>query len=377
MLTLVLIGVIIDYMNLKYRYRIYPTTEQEERFRQIAGSNRYVWNHFLDLEMQEYSSTKKFKFYSNNAKDLTKLKKTYEWLKATPSTSLQQTLIYLERALKQSFGKNGKTKKGFPKFKKRKNFDASFSLVMVSSKQNLQNGKFYCPKVGYVKIKLHRGMPSDFKSLQVVQKSGRWYVTFTCSKAPLNSGEAKSVLKSIGIDLNSKEYVISDGNRYAIPEYLKENQSKIKKLQRSLSRKKKGSNNYRKAQLKLCVLHDRISRQRHDFFHKLSKSLVDTYDIICLEDLDVNGIQRKYGSLIADNGFALFRHMVVYKSKLNGTRSVIIDRFYASSQVCSSCGYRQKMPLKKRVYDCKTCGLSVDRDSNSAINIMHEGKRCI
>jgi putative transposase len=359
-------------MNLKYKYRLYPTQDQENKLRQIAGGTRYVWNKFLSDEMDQYKTDKTFRFFNKNSKDLTALKDTFEWLNDIPSTSVQQTLRDLDKALKQSFGKNKKTKKGFPKFKKRKNFESSFTLVMVNSKRNLKHGKFYCPKVGLIRFFQHRSMPSDFKSLQVKQEAGKWFVVFTCQRQEKPT-DALDVLKSIGIDLNSKEYVCSDGTCHSIPKYLRENQTKIKRLQRAVSRKTKGSNNRRKAQLKLAKLHHRIKCKRLDYFHKLTKSLVDNYDIISLEDLDVKGIQQKYGSLIADNGFSIFRQMIQYKAELYGKETVIINRWYPSSQTCSSCDHIQKMPLNQRTYKCGNCGYEIDRDLNSAININRVG----
>jgi putative transposase len=351
---------------LKYKYRLYPTHEQLTKLAQITGSVRYIWNYFLDRELKEYASSKKFIFFNQNSQDLTALKQTTQWLNDVPSTSLQQTLRYLNTTLKQSFG----GKKGFPKFKSKKNFNASFTLAMVNSKQNVRNNAFYISKVGDVKCVYHRDLPSDFKTCQVTREGDRWFVVLTCNK---ETQVLPKTNKTTGIDLNSKEYVLSNNTRYEIPKYLKENQFRIKELQRSVSRKVKGGSNRRKAQLKLHKVHQRITNKRLDYFNKLSMQLVRDYDVITLEDLDVKSIQKKMGRVTQDNGFSIFRAMILYKAKLYGKETVIIDRYYPSSQLCSGCGTVQKMPLSFRTYECKCCGLVMDRDLNAACNIHRAG----
>ena len=355
---------------LKYKYRLYPTDVQLTKLSQITGSVRYVWNHFLASEQKEYADNKKFKFYNTNSQDLTALKQTTEWLNEVPSTSLQQTLRHLNLALKSSFKSVKNGKKGFPKFKAKRNFIASFSLTMVNADRNIKDNKFYIPKVGDVHCVYHRALPSDFSSCQIKQEGDRWFVVITCRKACVQTPKTHD---TVGIDLNSKEYVLSDCTRYAIPKYLNENQIKIKSLQQDLSRKQKASINRTKAQLKLFKVHQRITNKRYDYFSKLSKELVTDYDTICLEDLNVASIQRKMGRVTQDNGFSMFRAMIVYKAELYGKETVIIDRYYPSSQLCSQCGTVQKMPLSERTYSCRCCDHVMDRDLNAAVNIHRAG----
>lgn len=355
--------------TLKYKYRLYPNCEQVTKLRQIIGSNRFVWNYFLKQEIDEYASTKKFKFYNQNSKDLTAFKKTATWLNDTPSTSLQQTLRYLETALKQNFKRNT-VRKGFPKFKKKRNFDGSFTLAMVNAKNFTKSGKFRIPKVGDVKVVMHRNLPSDFSTCQIKQDGHRWFVVCTVRK---QAASLPVTGKMIGIDLNSKDFVLSNGIRFSIPKYLRDNQTQIKQLQRSLSKKQKGSKNRLKSQLKLRKVHQRIANQRLDYFHKLSKTLVTDYDIISFEDLNVAAIQKKYGHVIKDNAFAMIRKLTSYKAELYGKQTVVIDRYFPSSQLCSGCGAKEKMPLHKRTYLCSRCGLDMDRDLNAAININRAG----
>ena len=356
-------------MNLKYKYRLYPTPDQEHQLRKICGCNRYIWNYFLAKENDQYELDKTFNFFNKNSSDLTLLKKQLTWLTEAPATSLQQTLRYLDLALKQSLP-SSKHRKGHPKFKKKKNHQMSFTLAMVNIARNLKNNKFYINKHLGIDVILHRELPSDFKTCQIKCEAGYWSVVFTCTKEVV---ELPRTGKSIGVDLNSKEFVGSDGFRELILKPLGENKAKLRTLQRRLSRKQKGSNNRKKAQLKLARLHHHIGNKRLDFCHKLTTGLIKEYDVICIEDLNVKQIQKKMGRVIQDNMFGMFRAQLEYKSELYGKEVVIIDRYYPSTKTCSSCGHVQPMSLSDRVYQCRNCGFELDRDLNAALNIHRAG----
>lgn len=292
-------------------------------------------------------------------------------MKLSPSTSLQQTLLHLERALKDSFP-NSTCRRGFPKFKKKRHFDSSFSMTMTTTDRNcnFENNTFKIPNIGWIKTKYHRALPSDFKSCTVKQKAGKWFVVLPVKLA---KQPKRTTNRSIGIDLNSKEFVLNDGTRYVIPKILRENQAKIAKLQRQLSKKTKASQSYFKAQKKLAKAFDTVTNQRSDYFHKLSKKLVDNFDIISLEDLNVASMQQWNGKMIQDNGFGMLRQLIEYKAELYGAEVVIIDRYYPSSKTCSNCGCVQNIPLSVRVYNCGNCKTVIDRDLNAAININRAG----
>lgn len=358
-------------MNLKYKYRMYPTKGQEQQLIQVIGACRYVWNHFLDCEKKQYQENKTFRFFVKNSKDLTELKKQEDtaWLKDISAVALQQSIKYLDLAINQSFKKN-KNKKGFPKFKCRKNYLGSFTLVQTNNLADQEEGTFKVPNIGKVKTKYHRAIPSEFSTAQIKWEGGQWYLILTVKvkKQPKSSGK-----ELVGVDLNSLEYVTSDGEIIPIPRFLGESQAQIKKLQRRLSRKIKGSCKYKKNQYLLMRLHYKIKCRRLDFFHKLSKYLIDNYDIICLEDLNVKGIQKFNGHITKDNSFAGFRQMIEYKAELYGREIRIVDRFYASSQICSCCGHKQKIDLNTRTYKCNECGTEISRDFNAALNISRAG----
>lgn len=361
----------IFMQNLKYKYRLYPTPSQEQKLLQVMGCNRFVWNHFLAVEQQQYQETKKFNFLNKNSKELTSLKQTLPWLREAPSTSLQQTLIYLDRSLRQSF-KSSKSKRGFPKFKKRKNWQGSFSLAMVGLQHTDQmGGKFKCPNIGWIKTRYHRQIPSDFSTAQIKWEGGGWYLVLTCCVK--KKQKSVDLDNSVGIDLNSLEYVTSDGEIIPIPRFLGDNQVKIQWLQQRLSKSKLGSCNSRKWQFKLNKAHYRVKCRRLDSFHKLSRYLMDNYDVICIEDLNVSGIQQFNGHITKDNMMSGFREMLAYKCELHGKHLEVISRWEPTSQTCSSCEHAQKMPLSTRTYHCEHCGHEMSRDLNAALNIHRAG----
>jgi putative transposase len=330
-----------------------------------------VWNHFLALEIEQYKADKTFRFFNKNSKDLTELKKQEDtqWLKEIPSTAIQQSIRSLDLALRQSF-KSQKNRKGFPKFKAKKHWQGGFPLAMVGKNANQENNTFQVPNVGKVKTKYHRAIPSEFTTCNIKYEAGKWYLVLTVKvkKQPKSSGKS-----SVGIDINSLEYVTSDGEIIPIPRFLGESQAQVKRIQRRLARKVKGSSNRKKWQLRLARQHYKIKCQRLDFFHKISKYLVDNYDVICLEDLNVKAIQRFNGHITKDNSFAGFRQMVEYKAELYGKDVVIVDRFYASTKTCSNCGNVQPIALSERTYKCNCCGIEISRDYNAAVNINRVG----
>lgn len=356
--------------KLKYKFRLYPTKEQLGSLNQVAGNCRFVWNYFLAKEIDQYKIDKKFNFFNKNSQDLTSLKKDLQWLQLSPAVSLQQTIRNLNQTLKQSF--KGKTKKGFPRFKVKLNFKSSFTLTMVSQKSNVKGNKFYIPKVGDVECVYTRQIPSDFSSCQIKQEAGKWFVVLTVDK---ETAVLPKTGHQVGIDLNSEKYVLSNGVEYIIPKFLRESQSRIKVLQKSLSRKKKGSSNRKKVQFKLASIHHRVKNQRLDYAHKLTTNLIRSYDSIFIEDLNVVGIQKFNGHIIKDNIFAIFRGMLEYKGLLYGRTVHAIGRYFPSSKTCNSCGaIKDSLKLSERLYVCEHCGHSEDRDLNAAKNILTAGQ---
>jgi len=356
-------------INLKYKYRMYPTPAQEQKLLGILGSCRFIWNHFLAGEQARYQIDQKFNFFNSNSAQLTKLKQELDWLRQSPATALQQTLRNLDAALKQSFKRNT-NRRGFPNWKTKRNWSGGFPLAMIGKNAGQESGKFKIPNVGLVKTKYHRPIPSEFSTANVKYEAGQWYLVLTVK---VKKHKKSSGSNSVGIDLNSLSYVTSDAEVIDIPRFLGESQAQIARLQRSLSRKTNGSVNRARAQLQLARAHIRIKRRRLDYFHKLAMMFVKTYDVICLEDLNVKGIQQFNGHIVKDNAMAGFRNMLEYKAELLGKEVVIVDRWYPSTKTCSCCGHVQDMKLSDRTYKCHNCGVELDRDFNSALNIHRAG----
>lgn len=362
--------------NLNVKLKISTNTTSDSWLWSCAGSRRFVWNYFLKLEIDSYERDGKFRFYTQNSADLTKLKRTDEfaWLNSVPATSLQQALRDLDKALNQ-FLKDRKSnkslKRGFPQVHRKKYRKGSFKLVSVCYDRNIKiiNGKSYFKICGWLhRLDNHREIPKDFKSAMVVFDGKYWQIVF---HTQVKKMPKKSIVQITGIDLNSKEFVTTD-QRYPIPKPFLENQKKLKELQRTLSRRVKGSINYRKCLDQLQKLNRHCRNIMLDYFHKLSRRLVDCYDLITIEDLDVKAIQKKFGKLVQNNGFSVFRSLLEYKAELTGTNLVIANRYFPSSQTCSGCGKKQKLKLSDRRYQCE-CGLDIDRDENAAINLSNYG----
>jgi len=357
--------------TMKYKYRLYPTVEQESLLIQFCGAQRFVWNYFLAKEKEQNAEDGKFNFFYDNCKALTELKKKQEleWMNGIPSTSFQQSLRNVDRALRQSF--RGKDRKGFPKFKYRRNFSGSFSLTMIDKRRIREDKFFHCPKIGKIKVVLHRAIPSDFKSATIKWEHGNWFLVLTVKVR--RQPPVSNIYRHIGLDFNSREIVVDSEGKTAInPKFLTKAKQKLIWEQRRLSKKVKGSANRRKQQLKLLKAHGRVTRSRKDFLDKLSRHYVDNYDLICLEDLNVAGMSKYNGRMVADAGWSALRAMIEYKADLYGKHVAIVDRYYPSTKTCANCGKIEDKALLERNHVCD-CGFETSRDHNAALNIAQEG----
>ena len=353
---------------MRYNYRLYPNHEQQQLMVQIMGQQRFVWNHFLGKEIERYKETKKFNFYNLNAGELPALKKEFEWLKMGPSQSLQQTLRDLNNALITSCKNKDR---GFPRFKKRKEFEGSFRVVQTGSWKFTR--KFISiPKVGDIKWALHRDIPSSFSTATIFLDGDNWFVSLVVDRKEAEPVDVKSI---VGLDLNSKDLVVtSDGECFKNQKYLKKYSKKLKKIQRQFAKTKKDSNRRNRKQLQLRKCYKKITNCRKDTLHKISSQIVNDYDLISIENLNVKGMQKFNGSMVQDAGWSILTSMLTYKAKLYGKHIVKIDRFDPSSKACNNCGEIKKaLKLSDRTYNCDQCGIEIDRDFNAALNIRDWG----
>jgi len=363
-------------INKAYTFRLYPNDNQKDLLAQHFGACRFVYNYFLRQRIDYYAANKgnakKGLTYSDTSKMLTTLKNQpeYVWLKAINAQSLQQSLRHLDVAYNNFF--NNKTK--FPKFKN-KHSKQSF-LAPQHFSIDVQSKLLYLPKFNSIPIVIHRDIDGVMKSITISKSSsGKYFASILCELDI--DVKQKQQGDTIGIDLGIKSFIVtSTGETIDAPKFLRKSELKLKRLQRLLSRKQKGSNRRNKAKIKVACVHDKITNQRKDFLHKLSHKLVSESQAIFVEDLNVKGMlaNHKLAKSIADSGWSEFIQQLKYKSNWNGVYFGQVDRFFPSSKRCNNCGWiNTSLSLKDREWTCRECNTIIDRDNNAAKNILQFG----
>jgi putative transposase len=350
-----------------YKFRLLPTEEQCVLLSKHFGCVRFVYNHFLKEKQDHYLLNKKTLNYNTCAGNLVKMKREgFEWLKEVNSQALQSSLEHLETAYGNFFKKKSK----FPKFKSKKSNYDSFSVPQHVS---LKNDKIQIPKFKEgIKFINHREIKGKICSATVSRTpTGKYYISILTEQEPTK--HLKKTGKSIGIDLGIKDFAItSEGQRYTNPKFLYKFQRKLKQAQQHLSRKQKGSKQRVQARMKVAKIHEKITNSRNDMQHKVSMSLIKKYDMIALEDLNVNGMVKnhKLAKSISDSSWSSFVTKLTYKAQWYGKTVLKIDRFFPSSKTCSDCGYiKESLDLSERSWTC-VCGSKHDRDVNASKNIL-------
>ena len=364
-------------MNRGFKFLIQPTKDQQQKFINTFGCCRFVWNKILNDRQEAYKQGIKFN------KTLAQYKTEFPFLKDVDSLALNATANRVNFAYKNFFGKRAK----FPKFKSKKRFKQTYTTNNLYGSTNskgsiqIQDNKIRIPKIGWVKIKLHRQLPKDYeiKHITISYYSGKFYVSINVQYEPQIVSKKLDVQNSIGLDYKSDSlYVDNQGNKPDYPKFFRLYESKLAFEQRKLSHMKRGSSNYYKQKLKVAKIHEKIANCRKDFLHKVSYSLANTYDYVFVEDLNMQNMSKylHLGKSTNDNGFGMFRSMLNYKLQDRGKVFHKIDKWYASSTTCSNCHTKHKEivnSLAVRKWTCPTCGCSHDRDINAAINIRNRG----
>lgn len=357
-----------------YRYRIYPNCEQEIFFEKTFGCTRFIWNKMLSDKISYYKETGKM-LYNTPAQ----YKKEFPFLSEVDSAALSNVQMQLMKAYKKFFHNKNI---GYPKFKRKHSCKKSYTTNRHTSRKNIEvfeNG-IKLPKVGLVKAKIHREIPPEYRIKAVTitkEKCGKYYASVMTEYELNFVNKELDVSTAIGLDYSSPHFFIdSDGNSADMPHWYRKSELKISREQRKLSRMVKGSSNYKKEKLKIARLQDHVSNQRKDWQHKLSYSIANTHDIVCIESINYQELAQtlNFGKSTNDNAFGQFRNFLSYKLEERGKRLIMIDKWYPSSKTCCNCGYINKnLKLSDRSWVCDNCGETNDRDINAAINILNCG----
>ena len=366
-------------MNKAYRYRLYPTTEQEILFAKTFGCARFIYNKMLGDRLDYYRETGK-KLNNTPAQ----YKEEFPWLKEVDSLALANAQLNLNKAY-NNFWCNRKHF-GKPRFKSKKGGRASYSINNQKGSVRIEGNKVKLPKVGWVKLCQHRPLEegSIIKTITICKtSSGKYYISVLVEY----ENQILPVIPKtfLGLDFAMHGlYVASDEDDADYPAFLRRAEKRLAKAQRKLSKRQKDSHNHEKQRLRVAVLHEKIANQRRDFLHKKARFLADRYDIIGIEDISVKAMAKRkkggrfrFGKSVADNGWSMFTNMLAYKLAWQGKQLVKIDKWYPSSQLCHFCGCQNSKTKKLSVREwiCPKCGNHHDRDKNAAINIREEAKR--
>jgi len=362
--------------NKAYKYRIYPNTLQQIAFAKTFGCTRFIWNKML---------SDKRKYYEETGKMLSttpaQYKSEFEFLKEVDSLALCNTQLQLQTAYKNFFRAKSI---GFPKFKSKKASRQSYTTNLVNGNIKISDKKIRLPKVGEVRIVLHREIPitHSIKSVTVSREStGKYFVSILTEYTVLETKRDLDKENSLGLDYSSPNfYVDSNGNTCNMPHFYREAEKNLAKQQRKLSKMKKGGSNYQKQKRKVALAYEKVRNQRNDFQHKESFRLSNTYDYVFVEDINYKGMARglHLAKATNDNPFGQFRTYLDSKMQEQGRVLITINKWYPSSKACSCCRYvNNNLSIADRVWTCPECGSILDRDINAAINIKNEGLRMI
>lgn len=364
-----------------YKFRLYPIRTQQNLLGSQLSLCQWLYNHFLEERRNAYEKDKIKISCFDQIKEIPKLKKEKPELKQVYSQTLQDVARRLDKAFQNFFrrvkeNKNGnKQKPGYPRFKGKYRYD---SLIYPQSGFELKDNKLNLSKIGFLKIKLHREIEGNIKTLTIKRTpTNKWYACFMVeiNKELPEKRRIEDIMSEnmIGVDMGLDNFLTSSQEeKIDNPRYLRESEEKLSKVQRKHSRKKLRSKNRTKSRIKIARLHEKITNQRQDFLHKLSKYLVNDFQLIAFEKLIIKGmVKNKYlAKSITDASWGKFRQMLTYKAEEAGLYAIGVNP-QNTSQICSNCEKTVPKSLATRIHKCPHCGLTIDRDINAAKNILN------
>ncbi|MFZ4860406.1 MAG: RNA-guided endonuclease InsQ/TnpB family protein [Desulfuromonadaceae bacterium] len=356
-----------------FKYRIYPTKGQCRLLDNTLEECRQLYNHFLGKRKRAWEEEKKSLSKFDQDKTLPPLKERVAELKNIHSQVLQNVAERVDLAMQAFYRRaNAGETPGYPRFKGFGRYD-SITFPQVPNGCNLQNGKLFVSKIGQIKIVMHRRLEGTPKSAILSQTAtGKWFVCFSCEVEPKRLPPKDN---AVGIDVGLHTFAaLSDGNKVENPKFFRSEEKELAKVQRKLSKAKKGTKERKVKRKAVARVYERISHKRDNFSHQESRMIVDGYGIICVEDLRVSRMVHNHclSKSIHDAAWSGFFSMLSYKAEEAGRIFIKVNPAY-TTQDCSRCHHRQKMPLSERVYTCPSCHLVIDRDLNSSISILRIG----
>ena len=370
-------------MNKAYNFRLYPTKEQEVLFAKTFGCVRFVYNKMLEerIELYEQFKDDEVELKKHKAPTPAKYKSEFVWLKEVDSLALANAQMNLQAAYNNFFRDKSV---GFPKFKAKHRDKNSYTTNNVNNNLRIEDNKIKLPKLGFIKMKQHREIPNNqiIKSCTISKSpTGKYFVSilveFVQNVQPISPKKENVV----GLDFDMKNlYTDSQCIKADYPRFYRRALEKLAREQRKLSHCVKGSNNRRKQKLKVAKVHEEVANRRKDFLHKKSRELVNNYDAVVIEDLNMKVLSQclNFGKSVHDNAWGMFTTFLNYKLENEGKLLVRVDKWFPSSKTCHYCGdINKNLQLSDREWTCPSCGCIIDRDYNASKNIRDEGSRLL